>query len=266
MSECMLQQTQVDRVVPIFEAFVARFPSFEALAAAPAGAVVRAWHGLGYNGRAVRLHALARTVCSRYRGVPPEDAQALRELPGVGRYTAGAIRAFAYGIPDIALDTNVKRVLERVFYGSLQDGKASRALETAGGALLEYAPPFSLNSALMDLGATLCTARRPKCVLCPLSFTCAAAGTSTSHERTRFSQTAASERVPFRETSRYLRGRIVDVLRALPPGTSTTLASVHKALARCLPSKTRSDVAAAATALVRDGIIVRRRSRLSLAD
>ncbi|MBV8299690.1 MAG: A/G-specific adenine glycosylase, partial [Candidatus Eremiobacteraeota bacterium] len=117
VSEFMLQQTQVERVIPLYHAFIARFPDFAALAAADAGDVVRAWRGLGYNSRAVRLHALARAVVARHGGKLPPETEALRALPGIGAYTAAAVRAFAFELDDAAVDVNVRRVIHRVAFG-----------------------------------------------------------------------------------------------------------------------------------------------------
>ena len=117
VSEIMLQQTQVDRVIPKYEQFLQRYPTMEDLAAARASDVRRLWYPLGYNVRPIRLHAIARETIARYGGRLPESDDALRELPGIGRYTAGAIRSFAYGQDAAILDTNVRRVLGRVFVG-----------------------------------------------------------------------------------------------------------------------------------------------------
>src|SRR5512145_679741 len=117
VSEIMLQQTQVDRVVPKYHEFLRHYPTMEQLAAAPVDAVRRLWYPLGYNIRPIRLHAIARETVARYGGRLPDREQALRELPGVGRYTAGAILSFAYGRDTAVLDTNVRRVLSRVFLG-----------------------------------------------------------------------------------------------------------------------------------------------------
>ncbi len=117
VSEFMLQQTQVDRVIPLYEAFIAAFPDFAALAAAEAGDAVRMWRGLGYNSRAMRLHALARAVVERHGGVLPSDRDALLALPGIGPYTASAVRAFAFELDDVALDTNIRRIAHRTGFG-----------------------------------------------------------------------------------------------------------------------------------------------------
>jgi A/G-specific adenine glycosylase len=148
VSEVMLQQTQVARVVPRFEAWMARWPSMEALAAASLDDVIRSWQGLGYNRRAVSLHRAARVVVER--GWPDD----LTELPGVGRYTADAIRRFAHGEDVLPLETNVRRVIERTGY--------------------EFTPAAA--EALMDLGREVCLARVPRCGICPLAVGCPSRG------------------------------------------------------------------------------------------
>ncbi len=148
VSEVMLQQTQVERVIPRYLRWLERWPSAEALAAAPAGDVIREWQGLGYNRRAVALHRAAQHIAAH--GWPAD----LTGLPGVGRYTADAVRNFAFGEPVLPLDVNVRRVLER-----------------SGG---EFGP--ELAGALMDLGATVCLARVPRCGVCPLEAGCPSRG------------------------------------------------------------------------------------------
>jgi A/G-specific adenine glycosylase len=168
----MLQQTQVDRVIPKFHEFLARYPTLEALAAAELAEVKRTWYPLGYNVRPVHLHGIAREAVARYGGRLPADEPALRGLKGIGRYTAGAVRAFAYGERAAILDTNVRRVLGRVFHGT--DG---RRVSTAGmwglaERVLPRARVYDFNQALMDFGATWCTARNPRCPRCPMRRFC----------------------------------------------------------------------------------------------
>ncbi|MBI5105557.1 MAG: A/G-specific adenine glycosylase, partial [Solirubrobacterales bacterium] len=155
----MLQQTQVARVVPRYEAWLERWPTPEALAAAPAADVLAAWVGLGYNRRALRLQEACRVVAERGW---PED---LRELPGIGPYTAAAVGAFAFGRPELPVDTNVARVLERT------------------GWEPPPAPPPDLGQALMELGATVCRARDAACGRCPVAASCASAGAVVVAER-----------------------------------------------------------------------------------
>ena len=175
VSEVMLQQTQVDRVLPKYRQFLARYPTLEALAAAPVADVRRIWYPLGYNIRPVRLHAIARETIARYGGRLPDTADTLRQLPGVGRYTAGAILAFAHGQDVAVLDTNVRRVIGRVFMGPrrLRRLRGEKALWDLAERLVPRGQGYDFNQALMDFGATWCTARRPRCPRCPMRGFCA---------------------------------------------------------------------------------------------
>jgi len=262
----MLQQTQVDRVVPIFERFVAAYPSFDALAAASAGDVVRAWRGLGYNSRAVRLHALARTVCERHAGELPRESEALRALPGVGPYTLRAIRAFAFDCDEVAFDTNISRVLQRAMLGISGAGSApAAALAQVASTLLPAGRGNEVNSALMDLGASVCTARAPKCLICPLATRCKSAPLPPARMRGAKRGARSVKRTErFEETTRYLRGRIVDALRALPSGKTISLLDLHAELATLVPRRTTSELAAASSALARDGVVTFDGERISL--
>ncbi|MEK7715465.1 MAG: A/G-specific adenine glycosylase [candidate division NC10 bacterium] len=174
VSEIMLQQTQVDRVVPKYREFLRRYPTLASLAAARVDEVRRLWYPLGYNIRPVRLHAIAREAVARYGGRLPDSAETLRSLPGVGRYTAGAILAFAYGRDAAVLDTNVRRVLGRVFLGprGLARVRGDTAFWDLAEALVPRGRGYDFNQALMDFGATWCTPRRPKCALCPMKRFC----------------------------------------------------------------------------------------------
>lgn len=191
VSEIMLQQTQVDRVVPKYRQFLRAFPTLRRLAAADVDDVRRLWYPLGYNARPVRLHAIARETLARYRGRLPADAETLRALPGIGRYTAGAILAFAYGRDVAVLDTNVRRVLGRVFLGPrrLAALRGDRALWALADALVPPGRGYDFNQALMDFGATWCTPRRPRCGACPMRGFCASrprpatAGPRSRHRR-----------------------------------------------------------------------------------
>ncbi len=179
VSEMMLQQTQVERVLPKYIAFLAQFPSLAALAAAPTADVIKAWAGLGYNMRAVRLQEIARQAVSAYGGSLPATLDGLLALKGIGRYTAGAVACFAFELPVATVDTNIRRVLWRVFRGiePLRWPSGERAArETL--TLAEWALPvqqaYDWQQALMDLGATICVSRRPLCERCPLASECAA--------------------------------------------------------------------------------------------
>lgn len=170
VSELMLQQTQVARVVPRYEQFLARFPTPAACAAAPLGVLITAWAGLGYNRRAVNLHRAAGLVVAEHDGRVPDDLDALLALPGVGPYTARAVLAFAYERDLGVLDTNAARVLARAVAGRrLTPGQAQRLAD----AQVPAGEGWAFNQAMLDLGATVCTARRPRCHDCPLAVSCA---------------------------------------------------------------------------------------------
>lgn len=183
VSEFMLQQTQVSRVQQYYKTFLTRYPTVTALARARPKAVREAWEGLGYYRRAEHLHALARTVAETHDGEIPDDLEALRRLPGVGAYTAGAVATFAYERPAAAVDTNVARVLRRVFRVRAQAGAA--ATRRIHGLATRLQPrrgkrAWEFNQALMDLGALVCTARAPRCPDCPVRPAC-----RTGHAATR---------------------------------------------------------------------------------
>lgn len=246
VSEIMLQQTQRARVVPKFLAFMETFPTLEALAQGTTATVIRAWAGLGYNRRALRLHTIARAAVER--GGLPSDLVALRELPGIGPYTAGAIACFAFGAQVAFVDTNVRRVLRRVLLGQHGDeGTASTDLALAAAALPDGGA-VGWNAALMDLGALYCRARAPLCGGCPVGHVCLGRGAFAGQQaggvrangqadasattlqrvaepRARYGPAgdgnAPSRR--FEATDRFLRGRIVQALRDLPSDGALTL-------------------------------------------
>jgi len=174
----MLQQTQVHRVLPKYREWLDRFPSLEALAAAPEEEVAHTWRPLGYNIRPRRLHSIAREAVSRFGGQLPSDEATLLSFKGIGRYTAGAIRSFAFGERAAILDTNVARVLFRVFVaqGDPATHAIRRRLWQVSESLVPRRRVFDFNQALMDLGAIVCMARKPKCLVCPLRGMCRSAG------------------------------------------------------------------------------------------
>ncbi|MDR7532110.1 MAG: A/G-specific adenine glycosylase [Armatimonadota bacterium] len=168
----MLQQTQVPRVIPKYREFLRAYPSIRALAAASVDQVRETWYPLGYNIRPVWLHAIAREVVTRFGGRIPGDRKTLLGLKGIGPYTAAAVLAFAHERRVPLVDVNVRRVLQRVFYGltPLRDGW----LWQVAGALLPRRAAYDFNQALMDLGATVCVARTPHCPACPMRMICRA--------------------------------------------------------------------------------------------
>jgi A/G-specific adenine glycosylase len=177
VSELMLQQTQVSRVLGHWDRFLRAYPTVGDLAAATTDAVRDAWEGLGYYARARNLHAAARYVVAAYDGVFPSDPATLRTLPGIGRYTAGAVASIAFGADEAAVDTNVARVLGRVFRVRGRRGSSARAkrLWALAGRLVPCGRAGDWNQALMDLGATVCTARVPRCAACPVAPVCRSA-------------------------------------------------------------------------------------------
>ncbi len=174
VSEIMLQQTQVDRVLPKYHEWLDKFPSLHALAHADESHVTETWRPLGYNIRPKRLQAIAREAVARYDGRLPDDEATLLSFKGIGQYTAGAIRSFAFRQRAAILDTNVARVLFRVFVGA-GDPKShamKKHLWAVSAVMVPQKQVFDFNQALMDFGAMICVARNPKCPVCPMSKDC----------------------------------------------------------------------------------------------
>jgi A/G-specific adenine glycosylase len=247
VSEVMLQQTPVARVEPAWRAWLARWPTPADLAAASPGDAVRAWDRLGYPRRALRLHACAVAIVERHGGRVPDDEPALRALPGVGAYTAAAVRAFAFGHRALVLDTNVRRVLARAWAGRALPAPSQTAAEVALADRLTPADDATAarwSLAAMELGALVCTARAPRCDACPLASSCAwlAAGKPPdAHAGRRVAQ-------PWAGTDRQVRGRVMALLReAIGPVPDDAVAAVWpdaRQLTRCVE------------ALVADGLVV----------
>jgi A/G-specific adenine glycosylase len=170
----MLQQTQVARVAEYYPRFLARYPTLEDLAAASPDAVRESWDGLGYYARVRNLHAAVRHVVATSGSRLPREPDALRRLPGIGRYTAGAVASLAFAVPVPAVDTNVARVLTRAFgvRGRRKSAAHERRLWRLAATLVPARRPADWNQALMDLGATICTARSPRCTRCPVRVEC----------------------------------------------------------------------------------------------
>ncbi|HET9014516.1 MAG TPA: A/G-specific adenine glycosylase [Thermomicrobiaceae bacterium] len=228
VSEVMLQQTQVERVVPKYHEFLARFPTLAALADAPTAEVIRSWSGLGYNRRAVNLQRAAQAVVERHGGEMPADLAALRSLPGVGRYTAGAVACFAFGRDVGFLDTNIRRVLHRLAVGpELPEPLATdREIQQLADRLVPPGAGYTWNQALIEFGALQCTARRPACVTCPLQGDCRAypAIQAALGDARREAGTGRQPREgAFAGSSRYYRGRVIAALRDLGDGEAIDL-------------------------------------------
>lgn len=214
VSEVMLQQTQVPRVVAPFRSFVDRFPTPATCAAAGLAEIVRAWAGLGYNRRAVNLHRSATIVVERHGGRVPEDLEALLALPGVGPYTARAVLAFAFEHPVGVVDTNVKRVLARAVAGrTLEEEEAQQLADQ----LVPREAAWRFNQALFDLGAQFCTARVPRCRSCPISSPCLWARHAAGDGQTVEDPAGVRRRQQrFSGSDREGRGRLVEALRLSP--------------------------------------------------
>ncbi|WP_240630028.1 A/G-specific adenine glycosylase [Specibacter cremeus] len=211
VSEIMLQQTPVVRVLPVWEEWLRRWPTPTDLAAEPAGEVVRAWGRLGYPRRALRLHEAARVMVERHDGLVPGTVDELLALPGIGTYTAAAVAAFAFGRRSTVVDTNIRRVHARLVLGQALPAPALTAAEMRLAAELlpaDDAESVAWNAGVMELGALVCTARRPKCDACPVQAECAwiAAGQPEP--------TYVPKGQPWAGTDRQVRGAVLAVLRA----------------------------------------------------
>jgi len=259
VSEIMLQQTQVDRVIPKYHQFLAAFPTLADLAAAPVADVIRVWKGLGYNRRAVRLHAIARQAVEQFGGTLPTGPDALRELDGLGAYTANAVACFSADAQVAPVDTNVRRVLGRLFVDEVGlDPPAGPPFQRFADAVLPGRRAYDWNQALMDLGATVCTSRSPDHDACPLALLCTGRTQVVSADTMR----RAAERgpgykaaVPFEQTTRFFRGRIVDRCRALGPGESLGLDDLGLVLRPDYAPEHRAWVAELVAGLHRDGLL-----------
>ena len=246
VSEFMLQQTPVSRVLPVYDEWLRRWPNPADLVAAGPGEAVRAWGRLGYPRRALRLVAAARSIVIEHGGVVPDDYEALRSLPGVGDYTAAAVASFAFGRRHVVLDTNVRRVLARSVAGeALPPVSATRAERTRAEALVPETPRTAATwaVAVMELGALVCTAARPRCGACPLHDTC------RWHLAGRPAHEGPARRVQsYAGTDRQCRGRLLEVLRSeeepVPAARLDAAWDDEAQRARCLVS------------LIDDGLVV----------
>jgi A/G-specific adenine glycosylase len=258
VSEAMAQQTQAERAGEVWARFMDVFPTAVALAAATPADVLRAWQGLGYNRRALNLWRAARRIVDVHGGRVPADLDALEALPGVGPYTARAVAAIAFGRPVGAVDTNVRRVLGRIVGG--QAGiRRPVELQALADAVVPSDRPGAWTHALMDLGATVCRPREPNCEGCPVRMWCRYATETRTRRRaggatlpagrgTGSSRANRGNETPFPATSRWLRGRIVDHLRAAEPGAWLVVAAP-------IGSHGELAVAAALDALAHEGLV-----------
>lgn len=213
LSEVMLQQTTVAHALPYFRGFLKRWPTIEALAAAEDGEVMAAWAGLGYYARARNLIACARVIAADHRGRFPDDEAALRRLPGIGDYTAAAIAAIAFGRPAVAVDANVERIVARLFAVEEPLPAGRKRLRDLAATLVHEDRPGDFTQAMMDLGQTVCTPRKPDCGRCPLARHC---GAFALGEPARFPVKAPKAARPKRQGRAYwleYRGKVLLVRR-----------------------------------------------------
>jgi A/G-specific adenine glycosylase len=273
LSEMMLQQTQVPRVIPRYLAWLERFPTLEVLAAAPTADVLREWSGLGYNSRAVRLQAVARHVVAEHGGRMPREVAALLALPGIGEYTARAVACFAYERDVPVLDTNVKRVLHRVLVGP--DAPKPQLTDRQAWSLAERAVPagrgYDWNQALMDFGSSICTARKPACLVCPLREICRAApyiGTTLAEQETarRRAAKANGAATPFTSTNRFFRGQVLRALGGLGSGEALDLGALGPQVKEGYGDADRDWLYALVAGLHRDGLVVVRPAPQAVAN
>jgi A/G-specific adenine glycosylase len=255
VSEVMLQQIQVRRAVPFYERFLARFPTVDALAEAPLAEAIRVWHDLGRYRRVVYLHNAARIVMDEHDGSIPSEPAELLKLPGFGPYTAGAVACFAYERDAAFLDTNMRRVLHRLFFG------LEAATSATGGDLLrmatELVPPgrgWRWNQALMETGALLCTARNPRCDECPLREGCRARAESASTGWPRLERKSPAYR--YEDSNRYYRGRVLAELREISHagGEGIELRVLGRRIKQDFDEQDSSWLHAAVESLCKDGL------------
>lgn len=252
VSEIMLQQTQVDRVIPKYLQFIQLFPNWHQLANAPQSEVVRAWSSLGYNQRSVRLHKVARLVVNLYSGNLPRDFKTLMTLPGIGSYTASAMACFAFGARITVLDTNIYRVFGRIGFGVIKPRKD--IIDRMAWTWLPDSDFSQWHQALMDIGATICTVRKPDCPRCPVRDYCKAAPEFSkgkpidSTDRTR-------KQPPFKNSARYYRGRIIEKLREVELGTSISLEELGCSLFGQISSSQSVWLKALIDGLVKDELV-----------
>jgi A/G-specific adenine glycosylase len=249
----MAQQTQASRAAAYWERFMEQFPTVEALAAATPAAVLRAWQGLGYDRRALALWRTARIVVEEHGGRIPSTVAELQALPGIGPYTARAVAALAFGAPVGAVDVNVHRVLGRIVAGDAV-ALSAPALQGVADEAVPPDRPGEWTHALMDVGAILCRPRAPLCEACPARPWCRLAARRTATSAASRAPRKRPPTIRFAATNRWLRGRILDRLRAAPDGDWV-------ALDAAIGTHDLPQVRAAADAMAADGVLEIRTAR-----
>lgn len=254
VSEVMLQQTQVSRVIEKYNEFLKKFPTVDALALAKTSDVLKVWKGLGYNRRALFLQRTAQAVVHEYAGKFPQDLEILKTLPGVGDYTARAILSFAFEQPVPMMDTNHRRFYTRVLHG-LKEIKDVELLKDAT-SMLPKKRAYDWNQALMDVGSFICLSKKPLCETCPVKTYCQSYPDILTVEPKK---KARKYKTPFRETDRYYRGKTMDVLRE---HGSVTVLMLKKQFDDIDQERVKKIIAG----LEKDGLICIKNKRIMLPD
>ncbi|MBI2147824.1 A/G-specific adenine glycosylase [Candidatus Woesearchaeota archaeon] len=267
VSEVMLQQTQVDRVIPKYGAFLHAFPTVQALADAPTGDVIRLWSGLGYNRRAVKLQECARAVAESHGGKFPQSVDGLKQLPGIGPYTAAAVMAFAFNKPEVVVDTNVRRVFFRLGIGSEREGLSEDLQGLIAGNVSQKCSR-DYHNALMDFGATVCTARAPKCESCVFNKQCVSVKKYTKQQMedvaSRIFKTTQSK---FEGSNRYYRSMILKEVQRKQGQLVEELAkvlSMQKTLSEQAPLPAVAQARSLVRQLEKDKLIAEKNGRVYL--
>ena len=255
VSEVMLQQTQVDRVKPKYLAWRQAWPTTKSLAEAPLHDVLKLWSGLGYNSRAKRLRDSARAVMERFGGKWPRDIAELESLPGFGPYTARAVASFSYNVDTAVIDTNVRRVMSRIFFGIRATEQSE--LDEVVEHILPRGKSSDWNAALMDFGSAVCTSRSPKCKTCPMKNYCRAYPAILDQNRMK-----KVSSVKFQDSDRYLRGQIIK--HVIEQGSVPRMALIASLQRMKVVDKKR--VVRLMDLLVVEGLVVERNGRLYIAS
>ena len=262
VSEIMLQQTQVDRVIPKYNSFLKQFPTTKSLAEAQTADVLKSWSGLGFNRRALRLQDISKKINALKKF--PETEKELLQLKGIGPYTASAVCSFAYNQNVAVLDTNIRRVFHRIFFkeNNKQNETLTKELELIAEKLLPHGQSRDWHNALMDLGATICTAQTPKCSQCPVASQCQfekIIKTKTKEEQeTLFALTRIKNKQgTFKNSNRFYRGRILDYLRKEETVEQQTLLKEFK-------EKYQKDISFILIELEKDKLIAIKKVTISL--
>ena len=259
VSEIMLQQTQTTRVALMLPKFLRRFPSLEALSRARVASVIRAWQGMGYNNRAVRLRQLAREIMVRHHGEIPTDIPTLLELPGIGSYTAHAIACFAFRQPVAVVDVNVRRVVSRIFstMASISMVLPDDIIEPLAQSVVGK-KSYDLNQALMDLGSTICIARFPRCEECPVSRSCGSRASLFQSSPRRMPirhRRTSTEPSHMGIPNRIWRGKIVATLGRLRTTESISVTRLGRSLTPNFDDTDRKWLLTIISGLQRDGLL-----------